>query len=306
MTKSNLRHYEVLMHITLDLAEDTPENAQKVIQEKLNAGEHFSICHIFSIRPIPREELGFNDDKTPTCMVPNCGSEAYWLGPQGHRLCLAHYDMLKNPPTSKEAADVKDATIRRERSKEDLSFRTMYPIGKLSRYYGPGAEDLEVLREAFRRYIEQDAEEHGRVATPEQVEAAMDREIEKVIAGKTNSGFTQKLMFAVKANTEMQIHCEKHGEVQAFCSGDGNNLFCPECYNESLKKIETSSFKQHIDKIYKLPRDHFKVGGKHHGKYALLQVRVAKPLADYLEKCGHEALVYGCEVVSKKGDKNEN
>jgi len=309
MSKNTKRVYEIIMQVMLDLADDTPEVAQKVIEDKINAGEHFSICNVFSVRPIPQKELSLEKDGDPSCMVPECGSLASWFLPQGQRLCLHHYNMLKNPTTDKESADKRDDVIRRTRStprqkEEDLSGHRMYPIGKLTRYYGQHAEDLDVLWEAFRRYVDQDAQEHGRVATPEQVENVMNEEVQRVVAEKNNSCFVQRLTTAAKANTEMQLHCGKHGEVMAFNAGN-DNLHCPECYNESLQEIETSSFKQHIDKIYKLPRDHFRVGGDQKGEYAILQVRVAKPLADYLEKCGYDALMYGCSIASKKEDTDE-
>jgi hypothetical protein len=34
-------------------------------------------------------------------------------------------------------------------------------------------------------------------------------------------------------------------------------------------------------------------------------VRVAKPLAEYIRRCGEEALVYGCEVVAHREDDDD-
>jgi hypothetical protein len=204
-----------------------------------------------------------------------------------------------------------------EESVKTSSFRTMYPIGKLTNYYGPGHEDLTVLREAFRDYIEDDAAEHYATPQPGQVDQMIDDAVRRVVerrgakkesAQKTNQDFVNVMLQAVKANTETQFHCKKHGEVMAFARGNGD-LFCPECYNESLGKIEDMHFREHLDKAIpqrvKLPERAFKVGGATSGQFEVLSVRVAKPLAEYIRRCGEEALVYGCEVVAHREDDDD-
>lgn len=40
----------------------------------------------------------------------------------------------------------------------------------------------------------------------------------------------------VQANTEIQIHCDKHGEVMAFVN-ENNNILCPQCENGAFAKV---------------------------------------------------------------------
>lgn len=162
--------YEVLMHVKIDLADDTPENAQRLIENKMNEGEMYEeVCHIFSIRPIPREELpesAYPRKKKPgLCMAPGCPAKAYWLGPQGMSLCSNHYNKIKNPLGVSMGSTVS----------------VPYPVTRLKGYYGPGAEDLTALREAFRRYVEQDAAEHARNVEPEEIERVIDDAVREVL-----------------------------------------------------------------------------------------------------------------------------
>lgn len=383
--------YEVTLQICLDYESD--EAAQGYLENKINEGEMLPVGRIFSMRPIPLEELGEDDDawlKTserygtdgdgtlvdkaacehtwvdyasatqkcvhcgaikregvlvndPQCMVPECRRSVFWRGPHGMRLCEEHYAKLREPVLSTDAANLQDDVIRaglgipkdfypgtystaakaaehlneahkamQKRLKDTVDeVRTMYPIGKLQNYYGPGHEDLEALREAFRRYVAKrdvPCTQAGRLADIEKViddgvrGVIESRGAEEVEAEETNQQFVNVMLQAVKSNTEVQIHCDKHGEVTAFSPGN-ENFHCPECYNTALSKAEDAQVKQHLNKIPKLqplPARSFEVGGAKSGSFELLQVRVAKPLAEYLRKCGHEALVYGCEVVKKE------
>lgn len=81
---------------------------------------------------------------------------------------------------------------------------------------------------------------------------------------EANQQFVNVILQAVKANTELQLHCEKHGEVMAFDAGNGN-LYCPQCYNTSLGKIEDATFKEHVDKIYDLKRKNYSISGAKKG-----------------------------------------
>ena len=126
------------------------------------------------------------------------------------------------------------------------------------------ASVVDTLRQAFRNYVEDDAAEHGRNVTLEEVDRVIDSEVEKVVAQKTNAGFVAELMCAVQPNTEVQIHCEKHGEVMAYTPGN-HDLHCPQCYNTSLGKIEDMAFKQHVDKCFELMQKSFSVGGAKKG-----------------------------------------
>ena len=186
--------YEVVMHVKMDLAEDSPEAAQRVIENKMNEGEMVEeVCQVYSIRPIPKHEM------------PD----------------------------------------------EYSTYELKYPVGRLRNYYGPGHKDLEVLREAFRQYVLDDAAAHSTSPDPDLVERIIDDAVSEVLVHKANSGFVHKLMVAVKANTEMQIHCKTHGEVMAFDAGNGF-LHCPECYTAALSECEDIAFAQHFDKCVKL------------------------------------------------------
>lgn len=80
-------------------------------------------------------------------------------------------------------------------------------------------------------------------------------------ANRTNSRFVHRMMAAVKPNTEMQIHCGTHGEVMAFADGN-KHLFCPECYNGALSKIEDIGVMQHLDKCVELAKGPYSMEAK--------------------------------------------
>ena len=53
------------------------------------------------------------------------------------------------------------------------------------------------------------------------------------------------------SNSEVQIHCNVHGEVFAFVN-ENKDMFCPECYNlqiERLEKDEDSELKKTFNEI---------------------------------------------------------
>jgi hypothetical protein len=188
--------YEVVMQVKLDLADDTPEAAERVIKNKLNEGEMYEeVCQVYAIRPIPK-----------------------------------HEDLAAYEPK--------------------------YKVGCLRNYYGPGAEDLEVLREAFRQYIISVSD-----AALQAVDRVIDDTVAKVLASRTNSGFVHKMMAAVKPNTEMQIHCKTHGEVMAFADGN-KHLYCPECYNGALSKIEDIQVMKHLDRCVELAKGPYSMEAK--------------------------------------------
>lgn len=68
-----------------------------------------------------------------------------------------------------------------------------YPVGKLRNYYGPGSDDLEILRQAFRNYVEDDAAEHSRNVTQEEVDLVIDHEVQKVLESRPSLAHVHKL-----------------------------------------------------------------------------------------------------------------